>query len=104
MLPAAEVMAVEIGKSTIEIDKAILGDKNKREAVVAALEEMCGIPHIERTIYATKLAKENELMVGFLSHISPSMAAEDVPRCYLNVKLWSFFFGQFIIIDMFADM
>ncbi|KAK9109955.1 hypothetical protein Sjap_018015 [Stephania japonica] len=67
MLQAAEVMAAEIGKSTIEIAKAILDDKDRHEAVVAALEEVYGIPPIERAIYATKLAKGNELMVGFLS-------------------------------------
>ncbi|KAK9116440.1 hypothetical protein Sjap_015387 [Stephania japonica] len=64
---ATKVMAVEIGKSTIEIAKAILDDKDRREAVVAALEEVYGIPPIKRAIYATKLAKGIELMVGFLS-------------------------------------
>ncbi|KAK9145341.1 hypothetical protein Sjap_005244 [Stephania japonica] len=44
MLQAAEVMVVDIGKSTIEIAKAILDDKDRREAVVAALEEVYGIP------------------------------------------------------------
>ncbi|KAK9115799.1 hypothetical protein Sjap_014746 [Stephania japonica] len=67
MLQVAEVMVAEIGKSTIKIAKAILDDKDRREAVVAALEEVYGIPPIERAIYATKLAKGNELMVGFLS-------------------------------------
>ncbi|KAK9132124.1 hypothetical protein Scep_011652 [Stephania cephalantha] len=67
MLKAAEIMAVEIGKSTAEIAKAILDDKERREVVVAALEEVYGIPNIERAIYATKLMKGNELIVGFLS-------------------------------------
>ncbi|KAK9109745.1 hypothetical protein Sjap_017805 [Stephania japonica] len=67
MLQAAEVMAIEIGKSTIKIAKAILDYKDMREAVVASLEEVYGILPIERAIYATKLAKGNELMVGFLS-------------------------------------
>ncbi|KAK9117193.1 hypothetical protein Sjap_016140 [Stephania japonica] len=67
MLQAAELMTVEIGKSTIKIAKAILDDKDRHEVVVAALEKVYDIPPIERAIYATKLAKGNELMVGFLS-------------------------------------
>ncbi|KAK9145148.1 hypothetical protein Sjap_005051 [Stephania japonica] len=43
MLQVAEVMAIEIGKSTIKITKVILDDKDRREAVVAALEELYGI-------------------------------------------------------------
>ncbi|KAK9108885.1 hypothetical protein Sjap_016945 [Stephania japonica] len=55
MLQAAEVMAVEIGKSTIEIAKAILDDKDRREGRGGkALEEVYGLPPIERAIYATK--------------------------------------------------
>ncbi|KAK9145929.1 hypothetical protein Sjap_005832 [Stephania japonica] len=84
MLQAAEVMAVEIRKSTIEIAKAILDDKDRREAVVAALEEVYGIPPIERAIYATKLAKGNELMVGFLS-LDPTYRLAWLQRMFPDV-------------------
>ncbi|KAK9102692.1 hypothetical protein Sjap_019946 [Stephania japonica] len=84
MLQAAEVMAVEIGKSTIEIAKAILDDKDRREAVVVALEEVYGIPPIERAIYATKLAKGNELMVGFLS-LDPTYRLAWLQRMFPDV-------------------
>ncbi|KAK9145530.1 hypothetical protein Sjap_005433 [Stephania japonica] len=84
MLQAAEVMAVEIGKSTIEIAKAILDDKDRREAAVAALEEVYDIPPIERAIYATKLAKENELMVGFLS-LDPTYRLAWLQRMFPDV-------------------
>ncbi|KAK9103128.1 hypothetical protein Sjap_020382 [Stephania japonica] len=83
MLQAAEVMAVEIRKSTIEIAKAILDDKDRREAVVAALEEVYGIPLIERAIYATKLAKGNELMVGFFS-LDPTYRLAWLQRMFPN--------------------
>ncbi|KAK9096017.1 hypothetical protein Sjap_021514 [Stephania japonica] len=84
MLQAAEVMAVEIGKSTIEIAKAILDDKDRREAVVATLEEVYGIPPIKRAIYATKLAKGNKLMVEFLS-LDPTYRLAWLQRMFPNV-------------------
>ncbi|KAK9153546.1 hypothetical protein Sjap_001026 [Stephania japonica] len=74
----------KIGKSTIEIAKAILDDKDRREAVVAALEEVYGIPPIERAIYATKLAKGNELMVGFLS-LDPTYRLAWLQRMFPDV-------------------
>ncbi|KAK9107161.1 hypothetical protein Syun_023172 [Stephania yunnanensis] len=67
MLKVVEIMAVEIRKSTTDTAKAILDDKERNEAAVVALEEVYGLPAIERAIYATKLMKGNELMVGFLS-------------------------------------
>ncbi|KAK9150554.1 hypothetical protein Syun_008863 [Stephania yunnanensis] len=71
MLKVAEIMAVEIRKSTVEIAKTILVDKERREAVVAALEEVYSVPNIERAIYAIKLMKRNKLLVGFLSLEAP---------------------------------
>ncbi|KAK9104635.1 hypothetical protein Scep_021479 [Stephania cephalantha] len=68
-------MAVEIGKSTAEIAKAILDDKERCKVVVAALEEVYGLPAIENAIYETTLMKGNEPMVGFLSFEPPCRLA-----------------------------
>ncbi|KAK9118749.1 hypothetical protein Scep_016842 [Stephania cephalantha] len=94
MLKAVEIMAVEIRKSTAEIAKAILDDKERCEAVVAALEEVYGLPAIEIAIYATKLMKGNKLMVGFLSLEPPYRLAwlqkmfPDIYECEVVVFLF----------------
>ncbi|KAK9129566.1 hypothetical protein Sjap_010053 [Stephania japonica] len=54
------------------------------KAVVVALEEVYGIPPIERAIYATKLAKGNELMVGFLS-LDPTYRLAWLQRMFPDV-------------------
>ncbi|KAK9153315.1 hypothetical protein Sjap_000795 [Stephania japonica] len=77
-------MNVADSSGTRPIAKAILDDKDRREAVVAALEEVYGIPPIERAIYATKLAKGNELMVGFLS-LDPTYRLAWLQRMFPDV-------------------
>ncbi|KAK9168847.1 hypothetical protein Syun_000987 [Stephania yunnanensis] len=72
IVKAAQIIAEGISKAQIGIINAIMIEKEKRQVVAAAMEEITSLPALDRSIYATKVMSAPELMDVFLS-LKPSI-------------------------------
>ncbi|KAK9158350.1 hypothetical protein Scep_004924 [Stephania cephalantha] len=72
IVKAAQIIAEGISKAQIGIINAIMIEKEKRQLVAAAMEEITSLPALDRSIYATKVMSAPELMDVFLS-LKPSI-------------------------------
>ncbi|KAK9124276.1 hypothetical protein Sjap_013878 [Stephania japonica] len=72
IVKAAQIIAEGISKAQIGIINAIMVEKENRQLVAAAMEEITSLPALDRGVYATKVMSAPELMDVFLS-LQPSI-------------------------------
>ncbi|KAK9121461.1 hypothetical protein Syun_019078 [Stephania yunnanensis] len=64
---SALIMAEEISKATLGISDTITAERDLQKLVLAAMDEVLELWHVEKAIYAVKIMGRNELMEAFMS-------------------------------------
>ncbi|KAK9161287.1 hypothetical protein Syun_007628 [Stephania yunnanensis] len=68
---SAQIMAEEISKATLGIGAVITAERDKHNLVLAAMDEVPELSHVEKAIYSVKISGRNELMEAFMSSQQP---------------------------------